>query len=117
MALPQSYADFDLPDYENLWRSLRPTLFDRRMCYSERICLERWVSECEPRLVYGGRNCALLGLALAGDPIGGPVVHAPPTDRFYLDSSTGYPPDWDFYKGKRVKPQTRPTQTKAGEEL
>lgn len=94
--------DFDLSKITDdfLLSAIRPTIFNRRMGYSERICLERWVSGCEPTVVYDRRG-KVCGLALAnGD--GSLVVRAPPTDKFYTASSTGYPPDWDFYKGCRT---------------
>lgn len=82
-----------------------PPIFARGIGYSERVCLERWVSGAEPVFVYG-RNGKLRGLALAGGD-GALVVHAPPTDRFYLDYGTGYPPDWNFYKGSRSPSPSR----------
>lgn len=69
-----------------------------RLEYAVRVCLERWVSGAEPCLIY---QCGkFVGLGVEGGN-GAIVVHAPPTDRFYLATGTGYPPDWDFY-GARV---------------
>lgn len=81
-------------------KMLPSPIFMRGVGYIERVCLEHWVSGCEPTLVYG-RNGKLRGLAVAGGD-GALAVHAPPTDRFYIASGTGYPPDWDFYRGRRA---------------
>lgn len=87
---------FDL-SVDDVLKMLPSRIITRGMGYSERVCLERWVSGLEPVFVYG-RNGMLRGISAPGGPI---AVHAPPTDKWYLDSQTGYPPDWNFYAGVR----------------